>query len=194
MILPIFAYGYPILRQVCPSVDIDAGELETLIPNMWETMHNADGCGLAAPQIGRNIRLFIVDSSTTYENMSQADKEAYFDADDHGIKETFINAQIVERSGTLWLDDEGCLSIPGLTYEVKRPWSVTIEYLNARMEKQTRQFSGLTARMIQHEYDHIEGILFTDHITSLTRKMMQSKLNRISRGLVAVKYPMKFPV
>jgi len=192
MKLPILAYGNSILRKPCKDIDSRFSGLEDLINNMWDTMRNAEGCGLAAPQIGHDVRLFIVDSKSTYDNLEEADRKDYFDKNDTGILETFINAKIIQRSEDFWEDEEGCLSIPGLSQKVKRSWSITIEFLDKDFEKQVRTYSGITARMIQHEYDHIEGILFLDYLKPLTRKLLEAKLKRISKGQVRVKYPMRF--
>jgi len=130
----ILAYGHSILKQKCNDIEKSYPELDKLIVDMWETMKNANGCGLASPQIGLPIRLFIVDSKTTFENLDEADKEIYFEKDDSGIMETFINAKIIERSEQLWEDEEGCLSIPNLSQPVKRHWTITIEYYNKDFE------------------------------------------------------------
>lgn len=188
----ILAYGHSILKQKCKDIEKDYPELDKLISDMWETMKNANGCGLASSQIGLPIRLFIVDSKTTFENLDEADRKIYFDKDDKGIMETFINAKIVERSEQFWEDDEGCLSIPNLPQKVKRNWAIVIEYYNQNFEKKIRSFSGTTARMIQHEYDHTEGILYLDHLKPLTKKLMDGKLKKIMRGQIQIKYPMKF--
>jgi peptide deformylase len=147
---------------------------------------------LAAPQIGQAVRLFIVDSKTTYINLDTAGREAYFTNDDQGTKETFINARITERSGEFWEDQEGCLSIPGVSQLIKRPWTITIEYSNAGFEKQSKTFSGATARMIQHEYDHTEGILYIDYLKPLTRKLLESRLKKISKGQIKAGYPILY--
>jgi peptide deformylase len=192
MRLPILSYGHRILKEKCENISNEYPNIDKLITDMWETMQNAYGCGLAAPQIGRAIRLFIVDSQSTYENLDEKERQVYYAKDDKGIMETFINAQIIERSHDCWEDEEGCLSIPNLSYSVERPWRITIEYFNRNFEKQTRTFEGTTARMIQHEYDHTEGILYIDHLKSLTRKLMASKIKRITKGKIKPKYPMKF--
>jgi peptide deformylase len=189
---PILAYGHSILKQKCNDIEKNYPELNKLIADMWETMKNANGCGLASPQIGLPIRLFVVDSKTTFENLDEADREIYFDKDDKGIMETFINAKIIERSAELWEDEEGCLSIPNLSQKVKRPWTISIEYYNKDFDFQTKIFSGTTARMIQHEYDHTEGILYLDYLKPLTRRLMESKLKKIAKGQIKTKYPMKF--
>lgn len=188
----ILAYGHSILKQKCNDIEKNYPELDKLIADMWETMKNANGCGLASPQIGLPIRLFVVDSKTTFENLDEADRKIYFTQDDKGIMETFINAKIIERSGHLWEDEEGCLSIPNLSQPVKRHWTITIEYYNKDFELQTQTYSGTTARMIQHEYDHTEGILYLDFLKPLTKKLMEGKLKKIIKGQIHTKYPMKF--
>lgn len=192
MILPILSYGHAILRRKCDAIAADDPAVQSLIDDLWETMQGANGCGLAAPQIGRAIRLFIVDSATTYELFDADDRTAFFVAGDKGIKETFINAQIIERSADYWEDEEGCLSIPGLTQTVRRSWEITISYFDRDFVEHTKTFSGLTARMIQHEYDHTEGVLYLDHLQPLKRKMLESKLRRIAKGLLPATYPMKY--
>lgn len=192
MIRPILAYGNSELRQVCKEIGKDFPGLEELICDMWETMKNANGCGLAAPQIGLPIRLFVVDSKTTFENLHEKERKAYFPEDDYGIKETFINARIIERSDELWDEDEGCLSIPDLSQRVKRPWTITIEYLDKDFRPHLKTFSGSTARMIQHEYDHTQGILYLDYLKPMTRTLMEGKLKKVIKGKIQPEYPMKF--
>lgn len=188
----ILAYGHSILKQQCNYIERDYPGLDNLIIDMWETMKNANGCGLASPQIGPPVRLFIVDSKTTFDNLNEQDREIYFDNNDCGIKETFINAKIIERSGPLWEDEEGCLSIPNLLQPIKRPWAITIEYYNKDFEQQIRTFSGTTARMIQHEYDHTEGILYLDYLKPLTKELIAAKLKKIVKGKIKTMYPMRF--
>lgn len=188
----ILAYGHSILKQKCSDIEKNYPELDKLITDMWETMKNANGCGLSSSQIGLPIRLFVVDSKTTFENLEEADRKIYFSQDDKGIMETFINAKIIERSAELWEDEEGCLSIPNLSQKVTRHWAITIEYCNRDFEQQTKTFSGTTARMIQHEYDHTEGILYLDYLKPLTKKLMDGKLKKILKGQIKTKYPMKF--
>ncbi|QNL50223.1 peptide deformylase [Olivibacter sp. SDN3] len=192
MKLPILAYGHRILKQKCESIDRKYPNLEQIIRDMWETVQNANGCGLAASQIGQAIRLFVVDSKTTYENLEEVGRQTFFDENDKGIRETFINANVIERSCGFWEDDEGCLSIPNLSQKVKRNWTVTIEYYNQDFEKQTQTFSGTTARMIQHEYDHTEGILYVDYLKPLTKQLVAPKLKKIAKGQIKASYPMKF--
>lgn len=189
---PILAYGHSILKQKCNDIDKNYPKLDKLVADMWETMKNANGCGLASPQIGLPIRLFIVDSKTTFENLDEQNQQIYFDQNDNGIMETFINAKIIERSAEIWEDEEGCLSIPNLSQKVKRHWTIKIEYYNQKFEKQIRSFSGTTARMIQHEYDHTEGILYLDYLKPLTKKLMEAKLKNIVKGRIKANYPMNF--
>lgn len=190
MILPIVAYGNAVLRKVAAEIDAGYPNLEQLITNMWETMYNSNGVGLAAPQVNKSIRLFVVDSIQIIENLEEEDKDLY--PGDNGIKQVFINAHINELDGKLWDYNEGCLSIPKVREDVKRKETVTITYLNENFEKHTRTFNGITARVILHEYDHIEGKLFIDHLPVLKRKLIKSKLNDISNGKIKVDYKMKF--
>lgn len=193
MNVPILSYGNKILRQTCKPIQSDYPNLNGFIENMWETLYSANGCGLAAPQVGEPIRLFVVDSKSTYDLLDTEIRHEYFEPEDTGITETFINASIVSRFGELWNDEEGCLSLPGLAQRVKRPWYITIEYYNKNFEKQTCTFGGSTARIIQHEYDHTEGKLYIDHLGPLIRRVLDSKLKKISKGLIPVKYQMIFP-
>lgn len=191
MKLPIMAYGQSVLRK--KGVEITPGypDLQTLIDDMWETLYVADGCGLAAPQVNHPVRLFIVDSLETYLKMEEEDRKEFFDGD-QGIKETFINAKILEYSDDYWIEEEGCLSIPGLSEDVERPWSITIEYLDRNFLEQKKTFSGTTARMIQHEYDHTDGKLYLDHVRPIRKKLLKGKLQKITDGDVRVNYAMKF--
>lgn len=191
MILPIVAYGHPVLRKIATDITPDYPGLAKLMEDMWETMYASSGVGLAAPQINRDIRLFVVDTAQMFANMSEADKEEY--PDDPGIKAVFINAHIVELEGEEWPYNEGCLSIPKVREDVMRPESVTLEYVNENFEPQTQTFEGLTARVILHEYDHIEGKLFIDHLSPLKRKLLKGKLTDITKGKISVDYKMSFP-
>ncbi|NCT94312.1 MAG: peptide deformylase [Chitinophagaceae bacterium] len=188
MVLPIVAYGAQVLRKKC--VDIDAGYpgLEKLIADMWETMYASNGVGLAAPQINRDIRLFVVDSSQIFEHQEAEDKGRY--PDEPGIKQVFINAQIVTLDGEDWPYNEGCLSIPHIREDVFRKEEVVLSYMDEHFQPQTKTFNGITARVILHEYDHIEGKLFIDYLKPLRRKMLQGKLNDISKGKTRVDYKM----
>ena len=192
MILPIVAYGSPILRMVSREINKDHPGLEKLIEDMWETMYASNGVGLAAPQVNKDIRLFVVDSEQIFRQIEE-DKEKHSYPDAPGIKQVFINAHIKELDGLEWNYNEGCLSIPKIREDIKRLSVVTIEYLDENFIQHMRTFHGITARIILHEYDHIEGKLFIDHITSLKRKLLKGKLNDISKGKVKVDYKMMFP-
>ena len=183
MILPIYAYGHPVLKKVGEDIDADHEGLSDLLDNMWETMYHADGVGLAAPQIGRAIRIFLVD---TIQTMEEGEEEK-------GIKTAFINAHIVEESGEPWSYEEGCLSIPNIRGEVSRPESVTITWVDENWKEQKETFTGINARVIQHEYDHIEGHLFTEKLKPLKKKLISRKLEAIKKGNVKIHYRMKFP-
>ncbi len=190
MILPIIAYGDPLLKRESVEIEKDYPMLSELISDMFETMYNAKGVGLAAPQIGKNIRLFIVDGSPfADEEGEEPDPRA------QGIenfKKVFINPIIEEESGTKWAFQEGCLSIPSIRENVSRKEAVTISYYDENWNLKEEKYTGYQARIIQHEYDHIEGILFTDLLAPLKRKMVQKKLKNISYGQVDVNYKMKF--
>lgn len=191
MQLAVVAYGNQVLRESCVEIGSDYPQLENVVDSMWETMKLACGCGLAAPQIDRAIQLFIVDSVILYANYSQKERQAKFGAADTGIKETFINAHIIAKSDEVWDDIEGCLSIPDVYKSVTRPWSITIEYYDRDFNLQLKTFYGITARVIQHEYDHIRGVLFVDRLSVLSRKLLSRKLTKIAHGKVATKYKMK---
>jgi len=191
MILPIIAYGDPVLRKVSIDIDKEYPNLTELIENMKETMVNARGIGLAAPQIGKAIRLFIVDTSPFENDEDLDEKEREFLAT---FKKVFINAKITKEEGEDWAFNEGCLSIPDITEDVFREEKITIEYVDENFEKHTEVLDGLAARVVQHEYDHIEGILFTDKISSLKKRLIKKKLENISKGKVSPSYRMKFPL
>jgi len=190
MILPIIAYGDPVLRKVGTEIDKDYPELSVLIADMKETMKNARGVGLAAPQIGKAIRLFIVDTQGFSEMEDLPEEEVTFL---QNFKKVFINAKIIEETGNEWVFNEGCLSIPNLNEDVFRKETVTISYQDEHFNTFTETYKGLAARVIQHEYDHIEGILFTDKLSSLKKRLIKKKLENISKGKVDVDYRMKFP-
>ncbi|MBL7758282.1 MAG: peptide deformylase [Chitinophagaceae bacterium] len=191
MILPIVAYGHPVLRKEAEDIDAGYTGLAKLIEDMWETMYASNGVGLAAPQINRSIRLFVIDTEQMFANMDEEEKLEY--PDSPGLKAVFINAHIEELDGEEWAYNEGCLSIPKIREDIVRNEEVTLTYCDENFEEHTRTFSGLTARVILHEYDHIDGKLFIDHITPLKRKLMKSKLNDISKGKIQVDYKMLFP-
>ncbi|MEJ8606239.1 peptide deformylase [Riemerella anatipestifer] len=189
MILPIRAYGDPVLRKKGQNITPDYPNLKELIQNMFETMEGANGIGLAAPQIGLDIRLFIVDVRPLAED------EDYLDIANElkDFRKVFINAKILEETGEEWKFNEGCLSIPEVREDVKRKDTITIEYYDEDFKKHTETYSDIRARVIQHEYDHIEGILFTDKLSALKKKLVKGKLNKISAGEVSVSYKMRFP-
>ncbi|MBV8252940.1 MAG: peptide deformylase [Chitinophaga sp.] len=191
MILPIVAYGHPVLRKVAEDITPDYPELKELIANMWQTMYASNGVGIAAPQINKAIRLFVVDSKQIIDNLEEDEKDEY--PGDEGIKEVFINAHIVETGGKEWPYNEGCLSIPKVREDVDRPQTVTLRYVDENFQPHERTFTGVTARVIQHEYDHIDGVLFIDHLKPLKRRMLKSKLDDITKGKVRVDYKMSFP-
>ena len=190
MILPIVAYGAAILRKVSEPIEADYPNLKVLVEDMWETMYESNGVGLAAPQINKNIRLFVVDSAQIFANAEPED-ETYPDAP--GIKKVFINAQVIETTGKEWVYNEGCLSIPKIREDVTRYETVTMSYMDENFVEYTETFTGMTARVILHEYDHIEGKLFTDRISPLRRRLLQGKLNDISKGKIQMGYKMRFP-
>jgi peptide deformylase len=191
MILPIVAYGTPVLRQVAKDITPDYPELDKFIADMWETLYASSGVGLAAPQVNRNIRLFVVDSMQLFANQEEEDKGKY--PDEPGFKKVFINAKIKEVNGEPWSYNEGCLSIPKIREDITRPESVTIEYVDENFQPHTDTFNGITARIIQHEFDHIEGKLFIDYLKPFRKKLLQGKLADISKGKVKVDYKMTFP-
>ncbi len=182
MILPIYAYGTKILKKECREIDRNYKDLSHLLDNMWETMYNAQGVGLAAPQIGLDIRLFVVD---TIQAMEPDDK-------DKGIKQVFINAWKIEEDGNNMPYEEGCLSIPNIRADVIRPETITLEYMDEEFNLHQKTFEGINARVIQHEYDHTDGILFTEKIAPLKRRLIKRKLEGIRKGEVQVEYRMKF--
>lgn len=190
MILPIVAYGDPVLRKVGKDIEKDYPNLDDLIVNMEETMKNAQGVGLAAPQVGRSIRLFLIDAAPFSENEELDKEERDFLKD---FKRTFINARIVEEEGDEWAFNEGCLSIPNINEDVYRNETITIKYVDETFEEKQEVLSGLAARIFQHEYDHIEGVLFTDHLSTLKKRLLKKKLENISKGKVDVSYRMRFP-
>ena len=190
MILPIVAYGDPVLRKMGKDIERDHPGLEELIADMQETMKNAQGVGLAAPQIGKDIRLFLIDAAPFAENEELDDEERDFLKD---FKRTFINPEIVEEEGDEWAFTEGCLSIPNINEDVYRPETIRVKYLDENFNEKEEELSGLPARIFQHEYDHIEGILFTDRLSSLKKRLLKKKLENISKGKVDVSYRMRFP-
>ena len=190
MILPIVAYGAPVLRKTAVDISPAFPHLNKLVADMWETMYASNGVGLAAPQVNKAIRLFVVDSTTIFANLDDEDKGKY--PDEPGIKKVFINAHIKELAGDEWSYNEGCLSIPKIREDVTRPQSITIDYLDEQFKPHTETFTGITSRVIQHEYDHTEGKLFIDYMKPLRRKLLLGKLNDISKGKIKTDYKMSF--
>jgi len=191
MILPIVAYGDPVLRKQCQDIDNDYPGLDELIENMFETMYGARGIGLAAPQVGVPVRLFLVDATPFGEDEELSEEERTYLAD---FKRVFINARILEEEGDEWAFNEGCLSIPDINEDVFRKPVVHMEYYDEQFNKKTETFEGIVARIIQHEYDHIEGILFTDKLSGLKKRLLKGRLAKISKGAIEVGYRMRFPL
>jgi peptide deformylase len=190
MILPIVAYGAPVLKKEAVEISNEYPNLDQLIENMWETMYASNGVGLAAPQIGLSIRLFVIDAAPFSEDEELDEAEVTLLKT---FKKAFINPTIIEEDGPLWEFNEGCLSIPDVREDVSRHERIRIHYWDEQFNEQELVLTGLAARVVQHEYDHIEGILFTDHLTSLKRRLLKNRLNSISKGAIQVDYPMKFP-
>jgi peptide deformylase len=189
MILPIVAYGDPVLKRKALPISENYEGLDQLIASMWETMYHAHGVGLAAPQIGKSIRLFVIDGSPF------ADDEDATPSDQlvlKSFKKVFINAEMITEEGDDFSFTEGCLSIPDIREDVTRPSVIRLRYLDENFIEHVEEFSGLAARIIQHEYDHIEGILFTDKLSPLKKRLIKGRLDKISRGMVESDYRMKF--
>ena len=183
MILPITLYGDPVLRRVAGNIDLNYSGLYELIDNMFETMHNAEGVGLAAPQIGLPIRVFVVDLSPLAKDEPSL----------AGFRKAFINAKIVERSGEEELMEEGCLSIPGIHEEVYRKNYIRIQYLDQEGAAHDEEYHGYTARVLQHEYDHLDGVMFTDHCSPLRKRLLKRRMLDISKGITTATYRVKIP-
>jgi peptide deformylase len=190
MILPIVAYGSPVLRKVAGDITNEYPKLDLFIADMWETMYYSNGVGLAAPQVNKDIRLFVIDTEQIFENLEDDEKGKYPDAP--GVKKVFINPHVRSLEGEEWPYNEGCLSIPKIREDVMRPETIVLEYLDENFQSKTESFNGITARVIQHEYDHLEGKLFIDYLKPFRRKLLQGKLNDISKGKIKVDYKMMF--
>lgn len=187
MLLPIYAYGQPVLKKVAALIEPDYPDLQALIANMWETMYAAEGVGLAAPQVGFSIRLFVVDTLQIEKDEKEKSKE-------EGFKKIFINAQKVEETGNPWAYEEGCLSIPRIRGDVERPQTIRLKYLDEHFQEHEETFAGVNARVVQHEYDHLEGVLFTEKLKPLKKRLIQRKLEDIRVGKIKTDYKMKFVV
>lgn len=190
MVRPIVAYGHPVLRKVAVDITPDYPGLEGLIADMWETMYASSGVGLAAPQVNCPVRLFMVDSTQMFKGMEEGEEAVY--PDRPGTKRVFVNARVTGTSGTPWAFNEGCLSIPQVREDVVRDEAVTVEFLDEAFQPRVETFHGITARIVLHEYDHIEGRLFIDHISLLKRKLLRKRLEEISQGRVRSDYRMLF--
>ncbi|HAQ72111.1 MAG TPA: peptide deformylase [Flavobacteriales bacterium] len=189
MILPIVAYGDPVLKREGEEIDENYPKLKELIDSMFETMENAQGVGLAAPQVGLSIRLFIVDT-TPFVDDEEEDPEVL---KLKGFRKIFINPIILEEEGEKWNFNEGCLSIPTIREDVSRHPSILIEYLDENFELKEERYDGVIARVIQHEYDHVDGVLFTDRLNPIRKQFLRKRLDNISKGIVDIDYKMKFP-
>ena len=181
MIYPVSVFGDPILRKKAEPVTSDFQDLKGFIENMFDTMYNSDGVGLAAPQVGKAIRIFVIDSDIDDEEELP------------GIKKAFINPEIVEKSGDEWVMNEGCLSLPEIREDVLRPETVKIKYFDEEFNEHIETYSGFTSRVIQHEYDHLEGVMFVDYLNPLRKRILKGKLSAISKGKVIPKYRIKVP-
>lgn len=190
MVLPIVAYGNPVLRKVGMEISPDYPGLQKLVEDMWETMYNSKGVGLAAPQVNKEIRLFVIDSIQILDNLEEDEKDDY--PGDDGYKGVFINAKVKETDGEEWPYNEGCLSIPKIREDILRKETVTIHFFDENFQEHTKTFNGITARVVLHEYDHIEGKLFIDYLKPLKKSLLKRKLSDISKGKVAVDYRMSF--
>ena len=190
MILPIVAYGDPVLRKVAQEIGPEYPNLEELISNMKQTMYNANGIGIAAPQIGKSVRVFIIDATpfAEDEDISELERDQLKD-----FKQVFINPTIVNEEGDEWAFAEGCLSIPDIREDVLRQETVSFEYVDENFKKHSKTLTGIAARVFQHEYDHLEGILFTDKLSSLKKRILKKKLEKISLGKITSSYRMRFP-
>lgn len=186
MILPIVPYGDPVLRKVAEPVSASTPGIQQLVADMYETMYNAEGVGLAAPQVGYSYRLFVVDTTPMAERNETPEAEFL-----RTFKQTFLNARVLHMDGEPWAYDEGCLSIPGIREAVARAQTVRLTWQDETWAQHEGTFSGLAARVILHEYDHIEGKLFVDHVSPLRRQMLRGKLSRIQRGFGEADYPLR---
>ena len=186
MLLPIYAYGQPVLKKIAAPIGPDYPDLQSLIANMWETMYHADGVGIAAPQVGYSIRLFVIDTE-------QIERKGTNNIPtDQPIKQVFINAQILEQTQQPYTYEEGCLSIPDIRGDVERPEGIRIRWQDEQFQEHEATFTGINARVIQHEYDHIEGILFTEKLKPLKKRLIQRRLDAIKAGQIKTDYKMRF--
>lgn len=194
MIFPIVAYGDPVLRKVARNIEPNENiDLPKLVENMYETMYDSSGIGLAAPQVGLSLRLFVVDGTPLTEAHDDDEEDREIDPSLEGFKKAFVNPQIIGQAGEKWAFEEGCLSIPGIRADVYRPETLTIKYHDLDWNEHTETYEGMAARIIQHEYDHLEGKLFTDYLPALKKQLLKKRLTDITKGKVKVDYRMRFP-
>jgi len=191
MVLPVVAYGHPVLRKVSEDITPDYPDLQKLIADMWETMYHTNGVGIAAPQINKPVRIFVIDTIQIVEGFDEQDKKDY--PNEQPVKQVFINAQKIEEAGKPWAYNEGCLSIPKVREDISRAAKVKLRYMDENFQEQEKEFDGITARVILHEYDHIEGKLFIDYLPPLKKRLIKKKLEDISLGKVRVDYRMLLP-
>ena len=191
MILPVVAYGHPILRKVCEDITPDYPELEKLIGDMWDTMYHTNGVGIAAPQVNKPVRIFVIDTLQIVEGFDDQDRREY--PNEKGIKQVFINARKIEETGKPWAYNEGCLSIPKVREDISRPANVRLRYQDENFQEHEAEFDGITGRVILHEYDHIEGKLFIDYLAPLKKRLIKKRLEDISAGKIKVDYRMLLP-
>ena len=191
MILPVVAYGHPILRKVSENIEPDYPGIEKLIADMWETVYNSNGVGIAAPQVNKAIRLFVVDTIQIVKDFEEEDRIKY--PNEKPIKQVFINAEKIEETGEIWPYNEGCLSIPKVREDISRHREIRLRYMDENFVEHEGLFHGITGRVIQHEYDHIEGKLFIDYLSQLKKRLIKKKLDDISNGKVKTDYRMIFP-
>jgi len=186
MVLPVYVYGMSVLRKIAPEIPEDFKELEQLVEDLFDTMHASDGVGLAAPQVGKSFRIFVVDTTPMAENNDNEPELKDF-------RKVFINPYILEESGDTWAFEEGCLSLPNIREEVSRPENVKIEYYDDNWVLHEEEYDGIRARVIQHEYDHLDGKLFTDKVSPIKRKLLAPRLKSVSRGRVDCDYKIIYP-
>lgn len=184
MVLPVYGYGTAVLKEKAKAISPDYPELSEFVQNMWDTMYASDGVGLAAPQVGKSIRLFVIDGSAMADNAK--------DPSLNDFKKVFINAEILEESGDSWLYNEGCLSVPGIREDIRRKPRIRIRWVDENFKEYDEVLTGMRARIVQHEYDHTEGILLTDHLSQIRRRLLKKRFNDILEGFVDVDYKMVF--
>lgn len=191
MVLPVVAYGHSVLRKMCDDIDPDYADLNKLIGDMWDTLYKSNGVGIAAPQVNKPIRLFLVDTFQITDGFNDEDRKKY--PDEEPIKQVFINARKISETGDMWSYNEGCLSIPKIREDINRTRKIKVQYLDENFMPHEKEFHGIAARVIQHEYDHIDGKLFIDYLSQLKRRLIKKKLEDITAGKVRTDYKMLLP-